>query len=259
MKHLLHFALALFVAFTFVGCDSADEGDNSAPTATADAVTAVEGVSVTIDVLANDTDPDGDDLTITEVSGASNGEAVIENGAIVYTPELGFSGQDSFTYTVSDGENTATGAVTVDVVLQLVGTWLSDGDDVAPGLMQLFGTTQVDAVFNANGSYTVNEQREGSPDQEYTGTYSVNATGFEDEDGNPIYEIVLDQATPTSLTSEGIYTVDADGDLVYEVIQTNPEIQGFTAPTAEAGFGSTAFNGTPLGPTWIQRYVPVAE
>lgn len=47
----------------------------------------------------------------------------------------------------------------------------------------------------------------------------------------------------------------ASGVLYYEVLQTTPAIAGFTAPTAAAGFGSTAYNGFPLGATWIQMYV----
>jgi hypothetical protein len=39
----------------------------------------------------------------------------------------------------------------------------------------------------------------------------------------------------------------------YEVIQTNPAITGFTAPTAALGFGSTKYNTVSLGATWIQK------
>lgn len=259
MKNLFSLALVLFVALAFVGCDS-DGDDNGAPTATADTATALEATAETIDVLANDTDPDGDDLMITAVGTASNGSVEIVDGEVVYTSDLGFSGQDSFTYTVSDGSNTATGTVTVDVVLQLVGTWLSEGANVAPGLVQLFGTTRVDATFEANGTYEVLELRGAEDEEDYSGTYEVEVSDFEDENGNPIYTITLNQALPTPLTSQGIYAFGNDGEsLRYEVIQTQPEIQGFTPATAEAGFGSTAFNGTPLAATWIQQYVHVGE
>ncbi|EFO28694.1 outer membrane adhesin like protein [Roseibium sp. TrichSKD4] len=64
-------------------------------------------------LLANDVDVDGDALTITSVSSTS-GNATVEldaNGNVVYTAANGFDGEDSFTYTISDGELTATAEV----------------------------------------------------------------------------------------------------------------------------------------------------
>ncbi|MEE4295566.1 MAG: Ig-like domain-containing protein, partial [Wenzhouxiangella sp.] len=56
-----------------------------------------------LDVLDNDTDPDGDSLTIINVSAPANGQAMISGGAVSYTPAAGFFGNDQFTYTVEDG------------------------------------------------------------------------------------------------------------------------------------------------------------
>ena len=90
---------------------------NGAPTATADAATTVEDTAVSVDVVANDTDPDGDSLSVTEVAGAGSGSVVANgDGTVTYTPDSGFSGDDSFDYTVSDGNGgTATGTVSVGV------------------------------------------------------------------------------------------------------------------------------------------------
>jgi VCBS repeat-containing protein len=69
-----------------------------------------------IDVLANDSDADGDALTVTAVTQGAHG-AVVNNGTSVsYTPAAAFSGGDSFTYTISDGHggtDTATVSVTI--------------------------------------------------------------------------------------------------------------------------------------------------
>ncbi len=62
-----------------------------------------DSVDNVFDVLANDSDPDGDPLTIVEVSQPDNGEAVISGDVILYTPTPGFVGADSFTYTIDDG------------------------------------------------------------------------------------------------------------------------------------------------------------
>jgi len=69
-----------------------------------------------LDVLANDSDPDGDPLTIVSVSTPGNGSAVISGDVILYTPAAGFVGTDTFTYTIDDGAGgQATATVTVEV------------------------------------------------------------------------------------------------------------------------------------------------
>lgn len=78
---------------------------NEAPVAVTDKVDTDEDVAVdNIDVLNNDTDPDNDTLTVESAQGASHGTTFVNpNGTIRYTPAANFSGNDSFTYTVSDG------------------------------------------------------------------------------------------------------------------------------------------------------------
>ena len=82
-----------------------DGGVNSAPVAGADSATTMAGQPVVIGVLTNDTDADGDQLSIAGTSNPTNGQIVVNaNGTITYTPRSGFSGLDSFSYRVSDGE-----------------------------------------------------------------------------------------------------------------------------------------------------------
>jgi hypothetical protein len=94
---------------------------NHPPVAGSDTLGVVEGKSVAAPVaklLANDTDPDPDSLTITDVSPTSvYGGTVALNGAvIVYTPAPDFVGTDSFRYTLSDRHGgTAEGVVVVTV------------------------------------------------------------------------------------------------------------------------------------------------
>ena len=90
---------------------------NNPPMASDDMATTVQDQSVMIDVLANDEDADGEQLTVTAVTQGDDGTVAISpNGATVtYTPNAGFTGSDDFTYTVSDGTDTAMGMVTVTV------------------------------------------------------------------------------------------------------------------------------------------------
>ncbi|MCI0678023.1 MAG: Ig-like domain-containing protein [Actinobacteria bacterium] len=92
--------------------------DNQPPTASPDSVTTSEDTAVTIAVLDNDDDPDGDSLNITSVGNPPNGSAVINAGSsVTYTPDLNYDGTDAFDYTISDGSGgTATATVTVQSV-----------------------------------------------------------------------------------------------------------------------------------------------
>ncbi len=88
---------------------------NAAPVAADDAATTTANRPVAIDVLANDTDPDGDALSVTAHSDPAHGSVVYKNG-FIYTPAADWVGMDSFTYTVSDGKGeTATATVTITV------------------------------------------------------------------------------------------------------------------------------------------------
>ena len=92
------------------------DAPNEPPVAADDNASATSGIPVAIDVLANDTDPDGDPLTLAGVSTPANGTAQIQDGQVVYTSESTFSGTDTFTYTVADGrDGRSTGTVTVTV------------------------------------------------------------------------------------------------------------------------------------------------
>jgi hypothetical protein len=93
---------------------------NDPPVANDDSATTPLDTPVTIDVVANDTDPDGnlDPTSVTVQSGPSSGIAVPNgDGTITYTPALGISGPDSFVYQVCDTGllcDTATVNVTVE-------------------------------------------------------------------------------------------------------------------------------------------------
>ena len=94
-------------------------GTNDGPVAVGDSATIVQGNTLTMtpaQLLANDTDIDGDTLSISTVQGAVNGSVSLVGGNAVFTPTAGYSGPASFTYTITDnkgGSSTATVMVTV--------------------------------------------------------------------------------------------------------------------------------------------------
>lgn len=90
---------------------------NHAPTPAADALLVNPSQATVLNVLANDTDPDGDPLSVTAVTTPQHGTAVLNsNGTVTYTPTTGYTGTDAFSYTVSDGRGgTASAAVTLTI------------------------------------------------------------------------------------------------------------------------------------------------
>jgi hypothetical protein len=100
--------------FTYTVCDSGDVCDtatvsitinaaNDPPVATDDSATTYEDDAVTIGVLANDSDVEGDTLTLASVANGGNGTVTSGDTNVTYTPDPDFCGEDSFTYIVTDG------------------------------------------------------------------------------------------------------------------------------------------------------------
>jgi len=93
---------------------------NHAPVAAGDFYTTPQESALNLTapgVLANDSDPDGDSLTAALVTAPAHGTAALAgNGALLYLPAEGFTGQDFLDYGISDGVFTATARVTLTVV-----------------------------------------------------------------------------------------------------------------------------------------------
>jgi VCBS repeat-containing protein len=78
---------------------------NTQPTLKNDVAETIRVTAVVIDVLTNDSDPDGDPLTVGSFTYEGAGTLVLnEDNTFTYTPAKGFFGEESFTYTVSDGQ-----------------------------------------------------------------------------------------------------------------------------------------------------------
>ena len=112
------------------------EAVGATPVAVDDAYTVdqdtVLEVPASIGVLDNDTDADGDTLSVTLVQSTSNGSlALLATGQFVYTPAANFSGQDSFTYQATDGALSSTATVTISVVANVAPVASNDAFTVA--------------------------------------------------------------------------------------------------------------------------------
>ena len=87
---------------------------NSPPTANNDTVNTSPNSAVTIDVLANDFDPDNDALVIKSITQAAKGQVTVNaDSTVTYSPGSNAKRSDSFTYTITDGQHEVSAMVTV--------------------------------------------------------------------------------------------------------------------------------------------------
>jgi hypothetical protein len=93
------------------------DAEDRSPTPVDDSVRTGRNEPIDVNVLANDSDPDGDGLTVGAITQPQHGSAAMQaDGTVRYTPADGYEGTDTFTYTAGDGRGgTATANATVHV------------------------------------------------------------------------------------------------------------------------------------------------
>lgn len=139
---------------------------NQAPVVVADSASTVENTAVIIDVLANDSDPEGDTLTLLSGADPAGGTVAVENGMLVYTPPAGFHGVTTLTYTVGDSAGNESGG-SAEVAVEQVGESGGPDDDVflgqtgndtyhgGAGSDQVAGGNGLDALYGDDGNDTL--------------------------------------------------------------------------------------------------------
>ena len=128
---------------------------NDLPVAKNDTVTTNSDTGVSINVLANDSDVDGDNLTIASITPGSNGNTTIIDSEIVYIPESNFTGEDSFIYSIDDGNG---GTDTAQVSVKVIDSGSNSSNNnpsarVSAGLLALYNFDEGsgDTVFDVSG------------------------------------------------------------------------------------------------------------
>lgn len=154
---------------------------------------------------------------------------------------------------VSCDESEDDGPETDPQKIGIVGEWYSSGSNVAVLLSYYFGVDSIYADFNTDNTYLVESFADGAKTT-YSGTFSQTKSGT-----GTIWNITLNQTTPTALTSVGIFDISTTVEpytMQYEVVQTEPSL-GATPPTATAGFGSSSSGA--YGTTNIQHYIKIVD
>ena len=187
------------------------EPTNANPVATDDSASTAAATPVAIDVLSNDSDADGDGLTIDTFDSlsAQGGSVTFSNDGFVYTPAAGFSGTDSFTYSITDGQggfDTAT--VTVNVSAPVVDDGGGTDGDEEPALetirieaedLILSGGYEIeDKGFASNGQLIRVPNGQGTATLENfsggSGLYNVNLMVNDETDGVATLQLYVDGA-----------------------------------------------------------------
>ncbi|MCC6271460.1 MAG: tandem-95 repeat protein, partial [Microbacteriaceae bacterium] len=120
-----------------------------APEAVADVASGRAGQELDIDVMANDISVDGDELTLTITTPPANGTATVESGVVHYAPNPGYTGSDTFLYSVTNTSGLSDEAsVVVGVGTDADGDGIIDVDEVALGTDPAVGDTDGDGVLD---------------------------------------------------------------------------------------------------------------
>ncbi|MEQ6247885.1 cadherin-like domain-containing protein [Sulfitobacter sp. HNIBRBA3233] len=234
---------------------------NDAPVAADDVAETPEDTAITIPVLANDSDPDGDPLTITAAS-SPDGEVVInDDGTVTFTPNPDFNGPTTISYTISDGnggEDTATVDLTVTPVNDppvaeddvaetdqatavTVPVLLNDSDPEGDPLEIIAASSpDGDVVINDDGTLTF------TPAPDFTGEATVNYS-IGDGNGGTDPAIVTVTVLPVNTAPVAVddtATTVEDTAVIIPVLanDTDPDLDPLTVTAATSDQGDVVIN-----------------
>jgi hypothetical protein len=152
---------------------------NRAPIPMDDVVSTNENIGVTVNVLANDSDPDDDPLAVTSATPGRIGTTTNGGGGVTYRPNSGLAGADSFTYSIADGRGgAATATVHVTIVPKTLHVSDLDGSSVRTIGWRWQATVRI-IVVDAAGAAVSGATVTGAWSQGATGSSSAvtNASG----------------------------------------------------------------------------------
>ena len=184
-------------------------GTNDAPVATHDTATTREDTPVTFNVLGNDTDVDGDPLSVTSASvdPAKGSIAVNPDGTLTFTPAANVNGPVEVTYTINDGKGgQSTATATIDV------SSVNHPANIGTGA----GTVQEDTTLLASGTLAITDADPGE-------------AAFQTQAGTP------GTYGSFSITTAGqwTYTLDNGNPLVQNLAQGNSRSETFTVKSID--------------------------
>ncbi|WP_153574005.1 tandem-95 repeat protein, partial [Vibrio parahaemolyticus] len=203
---------------------------NDSPVAVDDTTSIQEDTAVTIDVLTNDTDVDGDKLSIESASvPKEQGTVEVVDGKLVFTPAENFNGDAEITYTVTDGELTDEAKVTVTV---------NPVNDMPTIKVDAVESITEDAVSTDTVLATLMVRDTDTPEDQLTVSLENNSNGYFVLVGNEVKltqagvdavnndELNLKDLTISASVSDGVNPTANDSDsLVVNRVNDAPTIK----------------------------------
>ncbi len=179
-------------------------GANDAPVVAADTASVVRGNTITIDVLTNDTDVDGDTLSLVTAT-AENGTVSIQSGMLVFSADEGYVGPATVTYVATDGNVNVTGTVSVGVLQPTITSPMANEGDALS--FTINGAPNTSYVIELGGSATAGV--------DYT---APSGTGYQTVTTDADGVAALTLTTIRDRSTEGTETVTA------KIIGTSPAV-----------------------------------
>ena len=223
---------------------------NDNPVAANDSGSTNEDAGVTLAVLGNDSDPDGDAVTISSITQGANGRSVLKSGgAITYTPNTNFHGNDSFSYTISDGKGGhATGGVAVTVASVNDAPVASNGSLSASADKPVSGTLSASDVDGDALTYSLTgtgSKGKAVLDDAHSGAFTY--TPDADAKGTDTLTFIANDGTVNSNTATVTVTIKAANDaLVLEVGEISVD-NAWTPVTLNKSFTEPVVIAKPMG------------
>ncbi|MDF4642236.1 tandem-95 repeat protein, partial [Vibrio parahaemolyticus] len=207
---------------------------NDAPVAKNDISTTQEDTAVTIDVLSNDTDVDGDKLSIQSATvPEAQGKVEIVDGKLVFTPAENFNGHAEITYTVTDGELTDEAKVSVTV---------NPVNDAPTIKVDAVESITEDAVSTDTVVATLTVRDTDTPEDQLTVSLENNSNGYFVLVGNEVKltqagvdavnndELNLKDLTISASVSDGVNPTASDSDsLIVNRVNDAPTVENAIA------------------------------
>ncbi len=238
-------------------------GTNDSPVANNDSATTNEDNPVIIQVLFNDSDPDGDNLNVASTTNPANGIVTNNGNNVTYTPDVNFNGTDTFDYTVSDGNGgTDTARVTITINLQNdVPVANDDGattpEDTGVTIDVLGNDSDVDGdsltvssvTQPSNGTVTNNgTDVTYSPNANFSGTDTFNYTINDGNGGtaNAIVTVNVGGTNDNPIATADSATTNEDNPVIVQVLSNDSDPDGDSlnvASTTNPANGMVTNNG----------------